>query len=73
MEPIAASLRPGSKERTARMKIGIDPLNVGVSDPASMLALARKVEEVGFESVFTFEHVIIPERAVSPYPYSPKG
>jgi probable F420-dependent oxidoreductase len=55
------------------MKIGIDPLNVGVSDPASMLALAQKVEEVGFESVFTFEHVIIPERYDSPYPYSPKG
>jgi probable F420-dependent oxidoreductase len=55
------------------MKIGIDPINVGVSDPEAMLALARKVEEVGFESVFTFEHVIVPERYESRYPYSPRG
>ncbi len=55
------------------MKIGIDPINVGPSDPDEVRTLAQKVEAVGFESVWTFEHVIVPERYDSPYPYSPKG
>ncbi|MBC7171803.1 MAG: LLM class F420-dependent oxidoreductase [Polyangiaceae bacterium] len=38
-----------------------------------MIAIARKAEEVGVESVWTFEHVVVPESYESRYPYSPKG
>ncbi len=55
------------------MKLGVDPLNVGYSDPATIVAIAKKAEEVGLESVWTFEHVIIPEEYASRYPYSPQG
>ncbi len=55
------------------MKIGVDPLNVGYPNPETILAIAKKAEEVGIESVWTFEHVMIPETYESRYPYSPQG
>ena len=38
-----------------------------------MISLAQKAEEVGIESVWTFEHVIVPLDYESKYPYSPTG
>ncbi|MFI5307996.1 MAG: LLM class F420-dependent oxidoreductase [Polyangiales bacterium] len=55
------------------MKIGIIPINVGVRDAERMAAVARKAEEVGVESVWTFEHVIVPMAYDSKYPYSAEG
>jgi probable F420-dependent oxidoreductase len=55
------------------MKIGIDPLNVGYGDPETIVRIAKKAEEVGIESVWTFEHVIVPESYESRYPYHPAG
>jgi probable F420-dependent oxidoreductase len=55
------------------MKIGIVPINVGVSSVESMIALAHKAEEVGLESVWTFEHAIVPVDYSSKYPYSADG
>lgn len=55
------------------MKIGLVPINVGVSSVASMISLARKAEEVGLESVWTFEHAIVPVDYSSKYPYSNDG
>lgn len=55
------------------MKLGIVPINVGFTSPAQVTALALKAEEVGLESVWTFEHVIVPADYESTYPYSSKG
>ncbi len=55
------------------MKIGLIPVNVGVSNVDQMVAIARKAEEVGVESVWTFEHVIVPVDYESKYPYAPSG
>lgn len=55
------------------MKIGLVPINVGVSSMDTMVGLARKAEEVGLESVWTFEHAIVPLDYASKYPYSADG
>jgi len=46
--------------------------NVGV-DSESALELCRRVEAVGFDSVWCGEHVIWPSRIESSYPYTPDG
>jgi probable F420-dependent oxidoreductase len=55
------------------MKIGLIPVNVGVGSAEQIVAVARKAEDVGVESVWTFEHVIVPLDYSSKYPYSPNG
>jgi len=55
------------------MKIGIVPVNVGVASVDHMIELARAAERLGFESVWTFEHVIVPVDYQSKYPYSMDG
>jgi probable F420-dependent oxidoreductase len=55
------------------MKIGLIPVNVAVPDVDAMIALARKAESVGLESVWTFEHAIVPNDYSSKYPYSADG
>ncbi len=55
------------------MKIGLIPVNVGVASAEKMIAVAKKAESVGVESVWTFEHVIVPNEYESKYPYSPNG
>ena len=55
------------------MKIGIIPVNVGVGSVEKIVGLAQKAEQVGVESLWTFEHVIVPENYESRYPYSPNG
>ena len=55
------------------MKIGLIPINIGHTSVDPMISLAQKAEEVGIESVWTFEHVIVPLDYESKYPYSPTG
>ncbi len=56
------------------MKIGIFGINIGGESVArKMLPLAQKAEEVGVESVWTGEHVIVPVDYASRYPYSSDG
>ncbi|MEE3330756.1 MAG: LLM class F420-dependent oxidoreductase [Myxococcota bacterium] len=55
------------------MKIGLIPVNVGVSNAQAMIGLAQLAEKLGFESVWTFEHAIVPNDYESKYPYSPDG
>jgi probable F420-dependent oxidoreductase len=55
------------------MKIGLVPVNVGVPNVEAMVALAQKAEAVGLESVWTFEHAIVPNDYSSEYPYSADG
>lgn len=55
------------------MKVGLIPINVGLRDPERLVSLVRKAEEVGIESAWTFEHVIVPADYQSRYPYSAEG
>lgn len=55
------------------MKIGLIPVNVGVPDAQAMIGMAQLAEGVGFESLWTFEHAIVPNDYESKYPYSPTG
>jgi probable F420-dependent oxidoreductase len=56
------------------MKLGIAYANAGpFGEPEGLLHLARTAEEVGFESLWTVEHVAVPKGYASRYPYSPSG
>ncbi len=54
------------------MKFGIVPINITRS-PERMVELARKAEAAGVESVWTFEHVVMPVDYASRYPYASEG
>ena len=54
------------------MKFGLIPVNIGL--PAEvMVAVAQAAEKAGLESVWTFEHVMVPENYESKYPYDSSG
>ena len=55
------------------MKIGLIPVNVAVPNTESMIGMAQLAEGLGFESVWTFEHTIVPIDYQSKYPYSADG
>jgi probable F420-dependent oxidoreductase len=56
------------------MKIGIVPINVGGPQAAErMVDVAQHAEAAGIESVWTFEHVIVPLDYESKYPYDRSG
>lgn len=55
------------------MKIGLVPVNVGVKSVDEMVGLAQYIESLGFESAWTFEHVMVPVDYKSKYPYSKDG
>ena len=55
------------------MKIGMIPVNIGVSTAEEVVGLARLAEDSGFESVWTFEHVVVPLEYASKYPYDASG
>ena len=56
------------------MKIGLFGVNMAREDaPESLLPLVAKIEALGFESVWTGEHVVIPKEYVSRYPYNNTG
>ncbi len=55
------------------MKFGLIPVNVNVASPDQVIGLAQAAEAAGFESVWTFEHVIVPVDYASKYPYSQSG
>ncbi len=55
------------------MKFGLVPITIGVAAPEQMITTAQAAEEAGFESVWTFEHVIVPVDYQSKYPYDKTG
>lgn len=55
------------------MKLGIVPINIGVEAPNQMIQMAQLAEKLGYESVWTFEHVIVPVDYQSKYPYNASG
>ena len=56
------------------MKVGLMFANVGPFGlPDHLERLARICDEVGVESLWTVEHVVVPKGYQSEYPYSPNG
>ena len=55
------------------MKVGLIPVNIGVARVEDMVGMAQLAEAGNYESVWTFEHVMVPEEYESRYPYSPSG
>ncbi|HKN02143.1 MAG TPA: LLM class F420-dependent oxidoreductase [Candidatus Binataceae bacterium] len=43
------------------------------TQPSSLSAVARKAEELGFDSLWIPEHIILPVQYKSPYPYASSG
>ena len=42
------------------MQVGVIPVNIGVQSADQVVQTARFVESLGYESVWTFEHVVVP-------------
>lgn len=56
------------------MNFGAIPVNIAQDlTPSAMIDMAVKAEETGFESIWTFEHTLIPLEYESKYPYSEDG
>ena len=56
------------------MQWGLMGANVGAfAEPDNAVALARAAESAGFDSLWTFEHVVVPHSFGSTYPYSASG
>ena len=56
------------------MKLGLMFANSGpFANPQLFAHLAQSAERFGFESIWTVEHVVIPQDYKSPYPYSSTG
>jgi len=55
------------------MKVALVPINIGMQSLEQIVGLARLAESLGFESVWTFEHVMVPLQYESRYPYSQDG
>ena len=55
------------------MKVGIIPINIGVQSPAQIVQTAQLIESLGYESAWTFEHVIVPVSYDSKYAYNKSG
>ena len=57
------------------MKIGVHVANGGVwASPETIISLGVRAEELGFDSVWVSDHVVVPSRIdESKYPYGPPG
>lgn len=56
------------------MKFGVAFSTIGPAvEPEGLALVARTAEELGYESVWSVEHVVIPVGYTSRYPYSPSG
>ncbi len=55
------------------MKVALVPINIGMQSLEQVVGLAQLAESLGFESVWTFEHVMVPLQYESRYPYSKDG
>lgn len=58
----------------SQLKVGVVPFNSGpFIEPGALGPMAAELEELGYESMWTFEHVIVPHSYDSRYPYNPSG
>jgi probable F420-dependent oxidoreductase len=49
------------------------PSRGGLASPAALRSLAQRAEDLGFDSVWVSDHVVLPRRVESFYPYAPDG
>ncbi len=57
----------------ASMHFGLFGINMGTAaDPAVMTAVARQAESAGYESVWTGEHIVLPDPQAPPSPSAPE-
>ncbi|MEE2778222.1 MAG: LLM class F420-dependent oxidoreductase [Acidobacteriota bacterium] len=55
------------------MRIGLFGINMGaLGDPDAMIQVARHAESAGLDSVWTGEHIVLPDPRVSPSPARPQ-
>ncbi|MFI5914178.1 LLM class F420-dependent oxidoreductase [Dactylosporangium sp. NPDC051541] len=54
------------------LKLGVMPAH-GKAGPATVARFVRLLEELGCESVWAVEHVVVPDAYDSSYPYDPTG
>jgi probable F420-dependent oxidoreductase len=55
------------------MKIGLFAINYGsCGDPASAVRVAQAAEAAGFESVWTGEHIVLPDPMLAAFPLAPE-
>lgn len=57
---------------TTTPQLGIFGVNMGGTDPRSMLRIAAAAEEAGYESIWTGEHIVLPDPQVPPSPAPPE-
>ncbi|GAA3239214.1 LLM class F420-dependent oxidoreductase [Dactylosporangium siamense] len=57
------------------LKLGVMPVlgGTGAADPATTARFVRLLEDLGCESVWAVEHVVVPDDYTSVYPYDPGG
>ena len=56
------------------MKFGLFGINMGpCSDPGTAVRVAQAAEAAGFESVWTGEHIVLPDPQVPPSPVPPES
>ncbi len=56
------------------MKYGFTlPNRAHLAAPETLGLMARKGEEMGYDSLFTGDHIVVPRRIDSPYPYTEGG
>ena len=56
------------------MKIGCHlPMYGPVGTRENVLTFARRIEGLGYDSLWASDHVVLPHRMTTPYPYSPTG
>lgn len=56
------------------MEFGISGANIGpFASPGGARAMATAAEAAGFDSIWTFEHVVVPAGYTSTYPYARSG
>src|SRR6266702_1526462 len=54
------------------VKIGLFAINYGTcGDPVSAVRVAQAAEAAGFESVWTGEHIVLPDPMLSSFPLAP--
>lgn len=55
-------------------KLGFQVLNAGpLATPANVVELARRAEALGYDSIVVTDHIVIPRRIESRYPYNRTG
>src|ERR1700727_4061562 len=65
---------PGETRWGGQMHVGLHALGIGTgARPEVIRAVAGAAEAVGFATLWAGEHVVMVDRPVSRYPYSPDG